>query len=209
MKTRDNLRYDIAAEKARVAIEELRLASYEQGYKDAKHDLTAKVIIEKTPQQIRDESVEKAKRDVERLTADIGYTAVNYGSGKFGTFSVPEFHINNEKRTIVVLIRRKFQSNEIFAKGIAKSDPSDCFNVHLGKAIALRRALGLEVPKEYLKAPQPTEVRVGDVVACFLDGRYSFTHKTNSERDIETVTRDLLGKGRHWTAKLIDDSRCK
>ncbi len=50
-------------------------------------------------------------------------------------------------------------------RGIAKATPDDCFNIHIGKAIALRRALGLAVPDEYLNAPQPTEVRVGDFVS--------------------------------------------
>ncbi|MCA0117385.1 hypothetical protein LCD32_00040, partial [Bacillus sp. RSS_NA_20] len=49
-------------------------------------------------------------------------------------------------------------------RGISKCAPNDCFNAHIGKAIALRRALGLEVPSEYLNVPQPTDVRVGDVV---------------------------------------------
>jgi hypothetical protein len=38
------------------------------------------------------------------------------------------------------------------------------FNVHIGKAIALRRALRLNVPQAYLSVPQPTEAQVGDVV---------------------------------------------
>ena len=38
------------------------------------------------------------------------------------------------------------------------------FNVHIGKSITVRRALGLEVPKEYWTVPKPTEIRVGNVV---------------------------------------------
>src|SRR5690606_31968390 len=74
-----------------------------------------------------------------------------------------------EKRTVVCLLKG-FRIPVIYAKGIAKCAPGDCFNVHIGKAIALRRALGLKVPSDYLNAPQPTEVRVGDVVK--FDGRH-------------------------------------
>ena len=55
-------------------------------------------------------------------------------------------------------------SGKVYARGIAKCSPDDCFNVHIGKAIALRRALGEDVPHEYINAPQPTEVRVGDII---------------------------------------------
>ncbi|WP_240939761.1 hypothetical protein [Bacillus tequilensis] len=74
-----------------------------------------------------------------------------------------EFIINTEKRTVVDLRKLRGCTN-IVRRGIAKCAPDDCFNVHIGKAIALRRALGLVVPDEYLNVPQPTEVRVGDVV---------------------------------------------
>src|SRR5699024_6527622 len=74
-----------------------------------------------------------------------------------------EFVVNKEKRTVVALLRG-WGSGTIVKRGIAKCAPKDCFNVHIGKAIALRRALGLEVPDEYLNAPQPTEVREGDIV---------------------------------------------
>ena len=60
--------------------------------------------------------------------------------------------------------KQKWGWSVFYARGIAKAAPDDCFNVHIGKAIALHRALGLEVPDEYLNAPQPTEVRVGDAV---------------------------------------------
>ncbi|MCR8997954.1 hypothetical protein NW825_24090, partial [Brevibacillus laterosporus] len=74
-----------------------------------------------------------------------------------------DFIVNKEKRTVVCLLRGGVTPNE-YARGIAKCSPDDCFNVHIGKAIALRRALGLDVPTEYLTAPQPAEPRVGDVV---------------------------------------------
>ncbi|CAF1803489.1 hypothetical protein [Bacillus subtilis] len=198
-------RYDLAVENAREAIEELRLAAYEQGYEDARRQLNAKAPTV-SAQARRDEIVEIARADVEKLT--------NYGDGvryetdmwSFAMCDV-EFVINRDKRTVVTLLRG-VRTGFVYAKGIAKSAPDDCFNVHIGKAIALRRALGLEVPEEYLNAPQPTEVRVGDVVY------YSrlFPHLTVSERlatkrdgfvSVQTASR-YVGDG---VTKIIDDSR--
>src|SRR5699024_4552499 len=81
-----------------------------------------------------------------------------------------EFIVNKEKRTVVCLLKGSSRP-KVYSGGIAKCAPNDCFNVHLGKAIALRRALGLDVPDEYLYAPQPTEVRKGDVVIANIVGR--------------------------------------
>lgn len=50
--------------------------------------------------------------------------------------------------------------------GIARCAPSDVFNEHVGKAIALRRALGLPVPTKYYEVGgiAPEGKQVGDVV---------------------------------------------
>ncbi|MFZ7765057.1 hypothetical protein [Bacillus licheniformis] len=186
-------RYDIVVETARDAIEELRLAAYAKGYEDARRELMAQAPVEKTAQERRDEIVERAKADVSGLLKrDIGHDH--------------EFIVNTEKRTVVVLRKLRGCTN-IVRRGIAKAAPDDCFNVHIGEAIALHRALGLEVPDEYLNAPQPTEVRVGDVVA------YRGFYKTI---DYVTVVADgePTGGGRAALTsiavkhgKIIDDSR--
>lgn len=142
-------RYDLAVENAREAIEELRLAAYEQGYEDARRQLNAKDPAVNA-QARRDEIVEHAKADVAMFRSDPFAPDV-------------EFIVNRKKRTVVALLRGCISGN-VLERGIAKAAPSDCFNVHIGSAIALRRALGSAVPDEYLNAPQPTEVRVGDIV---------------------------------------------
>lgn len=120
----------------------------------------------KTPQQIRDEIVERAKADVKALlnTPEYGIEALD---GAYISY-IPHIHrvkfvINRDKRTIVALVQDR-RTDKLRLRGIAKCAPNDVFNAHIGRAIALRRALGLEVPTEYLNAPNPTEVRVGDVV---------------------------------------------
>ncbi|CDN42054.1 hypothetical protein [Paenibacillus sp. P22] len=127
----------------------------------------------------RDEIVQRAKDDVAALEttyqsawssggasfwpqacAKQGYSPVHY----------VEYVINREKRTVVALIRR-LRDKSVYYKGIAKCAPDDVFNAHIGRAISLRRALGLEVPAEYTSAPQPTEPRVGDIIRNGLGKR--------------------------------------
>ncbi|MGF0274517.1 hypothetical protein P5495_019430 [Bacillus velezensis] len=123
----------------------------------------------------RDEIVEQAKVDVEELVLN-GYDGEDFwgaeGNETYRNFSYSvEFLPDRKKRKVTALIRRTSDIDPRHV-GRAKATPDDCFNVHIGKAIALRRALGLAVPDEYLNAPQPTEVRVGDVVR----GKYSETY---------------------------------
>src|SRR5690606_7062031 len=117
--------------------------------------------------------------------------------------SSAEFIVNEDKRTIVALLRGK-HSSKVRAKGTAKCAPGDCFNVHIGKAIALRRALGLEVPTEYLNAPQPTEVRVGDVVD--YEG-YRVTVRPADRLYRYDEGFCAIGSYVAETGKIIDDSR--
>lgn len=125
------------------------------------------------PKQLtRDEIVAKAKADVEELALNDEHNETRCRrSGKQGPFylledtygTYAEFIINREKRTVVCLLRG-YVGHGVLAKGIAKASPEDCYNTSLGKTIALHRALGLEIPEEYVKCLQPTEVQDGDVV---------------------------------------------
>jgi len=176
----------------------------------------------------RDSIVERAKADVaelERTTLAVGKVPT-LGGGRESfyprgnkTCSSPcdevTFHVNQKKRTVVANIRY-IDSKRVWARGIAKCAPDDCFNVHIGKAIALRRALGLEIPVEYVKAPQPTEPRVGDVVDTYMSGG-SF-HKRVTAASIKRMGGQLrmyheVG-GRIYTPfdpeygdRIVDDSR--
>jgi hypothetical protein len=152
------------------------------------------------PRQLtRGDIIEMAKRDVAELVADI---PMHY------PYNYVDFVVNRDKRTVVALLRI-FKRGEVHARGIAKCHPDDCFNATIGRAIALRRALGLEVPDEYLNAPQPTEVRVGDVVRInCLDASYvrkiasitsSLYNYTNGGFDSKRIV-DNYGK-------IIDDTR--
>ncbi|MCY7679919.1 hypothetical protein MH122_14035 [Bacillus pumilus] len=164
----DEMDYDDLVALCEKVMDALRTRSYKSGYDQGRFDEgieAAHGTYEKSDQQKRDDIVAQAKEDVETLKMR------NRLSKAF---------------TIQVIERPKSRSVEATAKvpnsrkafyGIAKCAPDDCFNVHVGKAIALRRALGLEVPAEYLYTPQPTEVRVGDIIeaADCCGEKYRFT----------------------------------
>lgn len=184
----ENLSYDDLIDYATEVITEIRRRAYGEGYEQGKFDQrmdsafndvakitnTVGINIGETEQEKRDRIVGQAKNDIERfkvrgINGDEVYevTRSSYISevlsrGDYAT-CYARFVVNKGKRTVVALMRGEL-SDTVYSRGIAKCAPGDCFNVHIGKAIALRRALDLEVPDEYLNAPQPTDVRVGDVV---------------------------------------------
>ncbi|MEY8695915.1 hypothetical protein AB9M90_15260 [Bacillus safensis] len=185
----------------------LRTRSYKLGYDQGRFDADIEAThgtYVKSDQQTRDEIVEQAKEDVEDLT-------IRHFVAKH------DFIVNAGKRTVVAL-RRSWIDGRILRRGIAKCAPNDCFNAHIGKAIALRRALGLEVPAEYLNVPQPTEVRVGDVVeTVYLSGetsKFTVERVENGRAYMDYVLGDYvrLDAGRYHgypasDPKTIDDSR--
>lgn len=133
--------------------------------------LSALPSYAKSAQQIRDEIVERAKADVGDLRKFSGKQIPNDSVRFWPETKLPhayislhsvEFVVNSAKRTVVAIIRCTVDG--MTTRGIAKCTPGETFNSALGKAIALYRALGLEVPAEYLTCPQPAEISVGDVV---------------------------------------------
>ncbi|MGG1641848.1 hypothetical protein ACIFQM_11240 [Paenibacillus sp. NRS-1782] len=122
-------------------------------------------------QQRRDEIVERARADVADLRKFRGTPILNdtvcfwpltEQTKDYVPMHTVEHVVNRDKRTVVAIIRCTCDGH--ITRGVAKCAPGDVFNAHIGRVISLRRALGLDVPAEYLNVPQPTEVRVGDVV---------------------------------------------
>ena len=77
-----------------------------------------------------------------------------------------EFLVYKTKRIVVANISYLYAGENPLSTGIARCAPSDVFNEHVGKAIALRRALGLPVPTKYYEVGgmMPEGKQVGDVV---------------------------------------------
>lgn len=185
---------------------------YERGKFDVMMERVAEVSREETPQERRDRVVEQAKADVENLSKNF-YGKKKYAVGHF--MCDVDFVINRDKRTIVALMIHRIEvfpyTAKVKAKGIAKCAPGDCFNVHIGKAIALRRALGLGVPDDYLNAPQPTEVRVGDDVDLeSSELRIPYT-RTIAEITSHEITYTSGGHDSvnhvYTNGRIVDDSR--
>lgn len=92
--------------------------------------------------------VNVAKNDVEfwLSTAVEGVPAIKGGYASYNPeYDSVEFIVNRKNRKVTALI--KDEDGKIFAKGIAKCSPDDCFHAHIGRAIALRRALGVGLPR--------------------------------------------------------------
>ena len=166
-----------------------------------------------SPQQIRDEVVERAKADVSDLRKFAGIKIPNDRVHFWPKTELPhdynamhtvDFVVNSAKRTVVAIIRCTVDG--LTTRGFAKCAPGEVFNAHIGRAIALRRALGLEVPAEYLSVTQPEEVRVGDIVrgnstgklaeVTTVDGRYLSGRYNDGNH--------MCGPDDHYT--LVDDS---
>lgn len=102
------------------------------------------------------EKYEKACNSIRKYEGDIGNGLINKASMRI------KFEVNTKKRTVVALLYAKIDDT-LRCKGIAKCAPDDVFNADIGKAIALGRALGLDVTR-FEQAVKPTEVVVGHTI---------------------------------------------
>ncbi|MBX0320297.1 hypothetical protein [Shouchella clausii] len=179
-----------------------------EAYQSGPIESAVKETREFNQQARRDEIVEQAKKNVDIF--------LKRGTDDYPSFMFEaEFIVNKEKRTVDALIKGR-NSRHVYTRGIAKCAPGDCFNVHIGMEIALRRALGLPVPDEYLNAPQPTEVRVGDVIG-YEDCRDEVVRVSRSGSHIYVdsgalyLLDDLLDESDDFNPfrdpRIIDDSR--
>ncbi len=157
--------------------------------------LFEKQLIPKTPNQLRAEIIEKAKGFIEESKNKNGYYKNENLTGFESYWDlVVDFVVNTEKRTIVALLKG-YETLDVATKGIAKCDPSDVFNEHIGKAIALGRALGLDV-SEFEQAVQPDEVVKGHIVETFLE--MDVHHKTIKVLNVEFCDGEIQLKHEGW-----------
>lgn len=141
-----------------------------------------KVRTKLTPNEQRKAIIDEAKAFVESQKHDSEAPYRRYINGKDGGYYGlgVDFYVNAEKRTVVAVAHNYWDKSEVQYKGIAKCNPSDVFNADIGKAIALGRALGLDVGK-FEKAVQPGEVVVGQVVKNTVHGHWG----TGTVKEIE------------------------
>ncbi|NTU28353.1 hypothetical protein HPX95_19645 [Bacillus tequilensis] len=192
----------------------IRIRAYGEGYKQGKFDAGMDATYMRPSdcrivQARRDEIVEQAKADVRNLVIH-GLSHYNIDCSKGNeTYRVMNYNVefitDSRERKVTALVTRRHDKKPRHV-GRAKAAPSDCFNVHIGKAIALRRALGLAVPDEYLNAPQPTEVRVGDVVEGHAVKNTALVISDDAWPPISGAWVPLK-YARQYKFRIIDDSR--
>lgn len=132
--------------------------------------------------------IEKARADVAELER--------------GMYSRVEFHVNRDKRVVTAVIKRR-SSGTVRARGIAKAAPDDVFHAEIGKAIALRRALGLTVPSEYTDAPKPAEKLANMFIRCVSGETRKLTDNT-ADFNVRNCSMLHSWNGRNGT--VIDDT---
>jgi len=105
--------------------------------------------------------IEQAEKDVDDLTARMSSGRnEDEGNETFRYYrTVPFFHINKRKGVVTAIVKGASLQG-IREKGFAKCSPQDTFVEEIGKAIALRRALGLAVPSEYIDLTPKTTKEV-------------------------------------------------
>ena len=159
--------------------------------------------VEKTANELRAEVIQRAKEFVEKYK----YATVKRGRCWYAVGS--SFVVNSEKRTITALIKG-LTIIQLRFEGIAKCSPDDVFNEHIGKAIALGRALGKDV-SEFESAPQPTEPVIGHKLSNELE------EGIDEVTVIEGVRMFVNNTGKFWNkytlargvTKIIDDTNAR
>jgi hypothetical protein len=161
---------------------EIERRAFEAGFKAGVSSTTKHSDAPTRAIKSRADIVEQAKRDVGELEGKMLSSRLNYeGNETFRHLATKvSFEVNNGKRAITALVKGN-RNSKLFEVGVARCDPNDCFNEYIGKAIALRRALGLDVPSDYLDAPQPDGFVFGDIVAF---------NRTGGDRAVRTVKED-------------------
>lgn len=138
---------------------------------DEHRDTLRRLAETKSPNQRRADVIERAKAFVEDLEKRAIGGARNYdGNSLFNNcLTKLTFHVNADKGVVTALARDTL-TGKAFAKAFARCAPGDVFNADIGKAIAAGRLYGVDIPQEFLDAPQPTEVVVGMRVERKDDG---------------------------------------
>lgn len=166
---------------------------------DAYFAIAEKEQEQVTPNEQRKEVIEKAKAFIEDRKTPFGNYRID---GRIlPKYCSCEFVVNAKKRTVVALLKG-INSGNVLIRGIAKCMPGDVFNEHIGKAIALGRALKIDV-SEFENAPQPTEIVVGMRILVDVLGKVVGVAQ---ESDSENFS---LGFARRRNYKITDDTNAQ
>ena len=129
-----------------------------------------------TPNQRRADVIKRAQAYVEKYEGDEGVErGVGNSTARLHMYET-DFTVKGGKVTAVVyrLFTGHGRESRPHHVGRAVCSEGDVFNAIIGKAIAIGRALGVDIPQEFFDAPNPTEVVVGQIVRDRVGGLYAW-----------------------------------
>lgn len=129
----------------------------------------APVVKELTANQQRAELIERVREFVEKYKDKRLDYARKYQVGNATVrnhYYETEFVVKGSRVTALVYWLAYGEHRIGNPRHVGRADcvPGEVFNEHIGKAIALARALEINVPEEFLNAVQPEELEVGHVI---------------------------------------------
>lgn len=159
-------------------------------------------LPKKSPNQQRAELIQRAREFMDEQAKSFKWLF----NGEMRTRHwKASFIVNEQKRTIVCLLKGN-RTRHIYARGIAKCMPDEVFNADIGKAIALARALKIDVPQEFLRAVQPTE-KVAGMKLYILDAYVK--EKIAIDRGFAGLNECHIDSPYGERAIIIDDTNAK
>lgn len=181
---------------------ELHIASYSEGFEAGKtfgqyEDATSvKPVLVKSPNQKRAELIQKAKDFVKEKQNSVIPGAYVFQEN---TVLAHFYHKNNR----VTCVLKGLSSGRKYNVAHSNCNPTDVFNLYIGQAISLARALKIDVPVEFLEAVQPSELVIGHVTIWSDD--FNETYTVNEIRDKKAYCNNST---EHWRMPLSKERLC-
>lgn len=156
-------------------ITQVRTEAYAEGFEVGKvfaaEEAVKRVgLARKSPNQLRAELILKAKFYIEDIE-DIKFY---------------------RKGNRVTCVFNSSKAKRVYKVGRSNCNPNDVFNLFIGQAIALGRALQIDIPIEFLEAVQPDNWAVGQIVTFRKGGSYHM--KMNYQVDSIVESHNNLTK---------------
>jgi len=162
---------------------------------------------QKTPNEQRKAIIAEAKAFVKKYSGVVHDDTTPYTT-QVGDVEI-RLHVNPKKRTVVAIpylvhVEASISSDKKFAK----CAPDDVFNADIGKAIALGRALGLDVER-FEQAVKPTEVVAGMVAKCLDNFDEEYTAAVIGGYSFLINSEDCLRRRPDKLVAILDDTNAE
>lgn len=125
----------------------------------------------------------------------------------------PDYKIDKKNRTVTCTLFTYSSGipldSAVVSQGVARCAPGDCFNEHIGSAIALHRAMNMAVPEYLINVPQPDseDVRKGDIVTFgSLNIEYTVLDPDKTANNLLYLSHRGTYEKAHAPLKNVDES---